>query len=784
MGKRIKEKLAFAIVWVVLSMAADRVPAQNLTIDDFLSLRDSYNRGAALSSNSSPRRSGWELEKRLGDGDNILCELWRIGSTTAASKARLAAGKNSTGEWNLLYWIYDTRLAELFEKSLTDDNYTLFSINESSFEETKVYRRTDYDQCVKVKRLHNTARFNQPERQYIVTLGDSYCSTAENVYLCTADDHELEAGCQSHYTVSGGMITGLYAVTDSVGDTLLTANYREGQREGECRIYRKNGTLRETTHYKNDLLNGEQATYDEKGRKTSSTQWGMGWLSQKWPDGTSTRSFVYFNPLGRWKDSLLYHYDREGRCIEEEFYNIKYDGTPGHHSDRHLAAFRDSTGRDTMLVVNATYASLLPYTAYPDELAWAYYVDATLVADSLDDIAQAKLKGVSDSVMWGATRNGWTDTYSRDTMGRALERTVRSYIEGRIETLRQYAGHREPLPLVHSALFKGRSCTVRNRKGTTLAKGSVRGDRKHGKWQHLTDEKKPRVWKEEYYADGELDSLLTQKLQYDTTTHKWQRIYLTATYDKGTLHGPYELKDSEKLIMQKGDYQRGERHGDWTERTGGDTLWLRHYSNGAKDGTQKLTVGGRTIKTALYQHSLLRELATYDTTGRMSRQFLFDYQHGDIVCRQTTVVGDTTWVKTWRGERYESIGDIDYDNFEQLVDSYVWADMSHTDGERLVHQTGDTSRVYARGRLLRDQHIGQWEFVDYEQAVRLQVKYDDTRGDLLRRERYTDLFGNPYSGRYWYNGDYVNDPPIKEAGENREVSDGLRTHGLGSRTKQ
>lgn len=776
-----EKKFIVCTVFFALLSLASSVSSQDLTIGDFLSLRDQYNQGTMLSSNNSPRRTGWELEQRYGDRGNYICEIWRIGSTTAASQARMVAAKNADGQWSLLYWIYDTKKAESFEKSLTSEGYTLFSVAENSFEETKVFRRTDYDQCVKIKRLRNTARFNQPERQYIVTLGDSYCGDSENTYLCTGEANEHEAGAQSHYTLVGGQIEGLYSVTNTKGDTLMTVTYRDGQREGVCRRYRADGTLYETTLYENDLLNGEQATYDTKGDKVASTSWTMGWNTQKWPDGSKTRRFVRYNQLTRSKDSLLYHYDREERCTREELYNIKYDGTPGHHSDVRFTRFQPDNTRDTMLPVSAVYASLLPDTPYPDELSWAYYIDATLMADTLDSIAQAKLKGVSDSVMWGEIRNGWTEDYSYDTLGRVTERTVRSYIQGRIECLRLYAGRSQ---LLQSATFRGRSCAIHNRKGATLAKGSVRGDRRHGKWQHFTDDKKHRVWKEEYYDNGLLDSLLTQKFEYDTVAGRWRRMSLTARYSKGILHGPYELQDSAKRTLQKGNYQNGEKQGEWIEACTGDSAWIRHYTQGAKNGLQRLTVAGRTVKEAYCTHNLPRSLTIFDTAGQLSQKFLFSYEKNDLVCRQTKVIGDTTWIKTWRMENRESVKWIDYDRFEDLVASTPWLDLSYSDGERIVHKTGDTTKVYARGRLLHDLHLGKWEFVDYNQEVRLTATYDETNGDLLRRERYTDLFGNPYSGSYWYAGGLINNPPYRDKGETREIADGVRAHGLGSRSRQ
>lgn len=765
--------------------------AQNITIADFLTLRTQYNEGKPLTANGIKKPSGWELEKKFGTRENPLCELWRIGSTKASIRARLVAVRGIDRSWNLLCWMYDSTMADAFVSSLKEEGYTDIYSTENRFEATTVYRNSEYDQCVKVKRMRNTARFNQSEFHYIITLGDSFCHDKANVYLCTGEDHDCGGVNKSSYTASGGMIVGPYVVTDSLGDTLMTVNYIDGQREGECRKYRRDGSLCELSNYKNDLLHGEQALFDEKGNKVASTLWTMGWNTQRWPDGSTTRRFVYNNHLGQWKDSLLYRYDSLGRCVEEEFYTIKYDGTPGHfclHQYRHpdIQTSGHPDLRDSLMPTSFAYASLLPTPEYNDELAWSYYIDATLMADTLDSIARESLKGVGDSILWGATRNGWTEDYFYDTLGRLTERNVRSYVRGRIECLRLYSGHKNPLPLLQSATFHGKSCSVRNRKGVTLAKGSVRGDRRHGKWQHFTDDKKHRVWREEYYDDGELDSLLTQRLEYDTTSNRWRRIYLSAYYSKGVLNGPYELKDSSKRTLLKGEYVNGERHGEWIEAGGADSVWTRHYSSGAKNGEQTLSVGDIPVKQLHYTHNLLRNLSTFDTSGHISNQYILTYTDGDIICRHIEVLNDTTWIKTWRINRWENIKNLDHDNFD------IWFRRSlsssngdiFSDGERIVHKTGDTARIYARGILKDDLHLGEWIYVDYDQEVRLRVFYDRERGDLIRREHYTDFNNNPYSGSFWFRSDYIDNPPLPSKGETRTISNGVRTHGLGSHTNE
>ncbi|MBO4752344.1 MAG: hypothetical protein J5526_06310 [Bacteroidales bacterium] len=748
-------------------------------------MRSQYNEGRPLTANGVKKPVNWELEQKFGDRDNPLCELWRIGSTKASIRARIVAVRGIDNSWNLLCWIYDSVFSDRFISSLKDEGYSDIYSTENNFEATTLYRNTEYDQCVKVKRLHNTARFNQSKYHYVITLGDSYCHDKTNVYLCSGNDFECGGLNKSNYTVTGGLIVGLYTVTDSLGDTLMTVNYRDGQREGECRKYRKDGSLLELSYYKNDLLNGEQALFDEKGNKISSTQWSMGWNTQQWPDGSQTRRFIYHNHLGQWKDSLLYHYNAQGFCEEEELYTIKYDGTPGHFSQKNYQPTSFADNPDTALPVRAVHASLLPVPEYPDELAWSYYIDATIMTDTLDSIARESLKGVGDSILWGPTRNGWTEEYTYDSLGRLTERAVRSYVRGRIECLRLYSGHKNPLPLLQSASFHGKSCSVRNRKGVTLAKGSVRGDRRHGKWQHFTDDKKHRVWREEYYADGDLDSLLTQRLEYDTATSKWRRIYLSAYYSKGVLNGPYELKDSSKRTLLKGEYVGGERQGEWIEAYGDDSFWTRHYSMGAKDGEQTLTIGNSIAKRAHYTHNLLRDISTFDTAGYHSNQYTLSYHDGDIICRHTETLGDTTWVKTWRIKHFESIKNLDYDNFDIWFSNALSLGSNgniYSDGERVVYKTGDTARIYARGVLHNDLHFGEWLFVDYDQEVRLRVFYDRDRGNLIRREYYTDFNDNPYSGSYWFSGGYIDNPPTKDEGESRTITNGVRAHGLGSHT--
>jgi antitoxin component YwqK of YwqJK toxin-antitoxin module len=775
----------YAVLAALLLFPVLNASAQDFSISDFLTLRSQYNENRPITANGVKKPTNWELEQMFGSRDNLLGELWRIGSTKASIRARIVAVRGIDSSWNLLCWIYDSIFAERFIESLKYEGYTDIYSTENKFEVSTVYRNSEYDQCVKVKRLHNTARFNQSEFQYVITLGDSYCHDKTNVYLCSGDDFDCGGRNRSNYTVSGGMIVGLYAVTDSLGDTLMTVNYQDGQREGECRKYRKDGSLFELSHYKNDLLNGEQAVFDEKGNKISSTQWSMGWNTQQWPDGSQTRRFIYNNHLGQWKDSLLYHYDAQGHCKEEEFYTIKYDGTPGHFSRKNYQSSTVADKSDTTIPVSATFASLLPIPEYPDELAWSYYIDATLVTDTLDSIASVKLNGVGDSILWGPTRNGWTEDFSYNALGQLTEREVRSYVRGRIECLRLYSGHKNPLPLLQSATFHGKTCSVRNRKGVTLAKGSVRGDRRHGKWQHFTDDKNHRVWREEYYTYGELDSILTQRLEYDTISSKWRRIYLSAHYTKGILNGPYELKDSAKRTLLKGEYTNGERNGEWIEANGADSVWTRNYTMGAKDGEQSLSINGFLAKRVHYTHNLLRDLSSFDTAGYHMSQYSLSYHDGDIICRHTEILGDTTWVKTWRIKHFESIKNLDYDNFDiWFSDALSLGNNKNifSDGERIVHKTGDTSRIYARGVLLNDLHLGEWLFVDYNQEVRLRVFYDQHRGDLIRREYYTDLNNNPYSGSYWFSGSYINNPPIKDTGESRVISDGVRAHGLGSHT--
>ena len=776
------------VTLLLLLSTAHCMKAQEMGIVDFLAQKQNYDAGTPTAQ-STWRAKGWSLEKRIGEATTPLVEIWKRGAEKGATRARLIASKNGNGSYSLMYWIYDEPMAEKFEQSLKDEGYETYMTTENGFEVVKTYRRTNYDECVKVKRMQNTSRFNQPERQYLITLGDSYCASTDNIYICQGEDWENGGVNQCTYTIDGGQIVGTYSVCDTNGNLLEEVNYIAGQREGMGKKYHTNGQLKELANYKSDLLNGETTRYDSLGHIVGSELWEMGWNSHTNTDGTKLRRFVYTNQQARYKDSLCYRYDKEGHCIDEELHCIKFDGTQGHHISRHYKLLKRKGLKDTLLLTSAKYITILPNGGlYPDEYSWTYYIDATLAKDSIDSIAQQRLRGVGDSALWDSSFNGWQIEYSYDEQGKATEREVRSYMCGRLENMRQYAGPTNPMPLLYSASFHGSSCSIHNRKGTLLSKGGVKGDRRHGKWQHFTDNKQHKPWKEEHYNYGELDSLLTQRLIYDTALNRWRPIRLSANYNNGTLHGHYELLDSAKRTLLKGEYLRGKKIGTWIEMQSinpayplvwNDSIWTRNYTDGVSDGVQTLSVAGEKVKVLVYQYGLLRELTTY-TDGYPSKYYRLDYSGKDLICKITSVMGDTTWVKTWHIVQFSPTTESQYDNFD------IWMEHNpsecYTDGLRMVHKTGDTSVIYAKGHLLHDLHIGEWSFNDYSQEVQLKAFYDKSKGDLLRREYYTDFNGNPYSGSYFYNGGYVNDLSLQPDSEVRDITDGVRTHGPGSHT--
>lgn len=756
--------------------------AQDIGIEYFLSLTEAYNETPAMSENEKDSRmpQGWESEYRFcGKNGEILVDVWTLGKKGNLCVGRLLAQRIDSHNYSLRMWLYDEKMADKFVQSLQRVGYTAVSSSENAFVTTTLYQGNVYMRCVKIMKVRNTGRYNAPEWIYEMSLADSYCNDQENSFKCESYDYEDGAAKHCSYGLEGGRIVGEYVVSDSVGNILERVNYITGQREGEGLRYYKNGKIRQRSNYKNDLLNGPQTDYDERGNVLKQQIWDMGWITRKSQDKDNgeiiIKSFLYYNRLHQSKDSIIRVFKSSGELLSEESYCFRYDGLPGFYS---LKLYVDTTRLGF-----SENASITPLERhYPESFNWMYYVSDSTVIDTVSKLIEKVMENVNDSAMRDSLRNGWSTVYHYDKNGNPSEREIRSYILGRLECYRHYVGGKTPMPLHLSASFRNHACVVQDGKGTLLCKGGVKGDRRDGKWQYFTDTKKKKVWKEEYYSCGELDGVCKQTLQKDSVSGKWMPMSLTAHYKLGRLDGEYERLDSTKTVLMKGNYVKGNKEGPWTEVQYDGSVWQMNYHLGARHGKQQLySSKGLLDRILVYETGELRDLTVLSGDGGDIVRYEVEHNGKDYQCRITQTLGDTVWIKTWRLEGFGDLQQIEQNVFDEWIEKQYREHprQVYSDGERLVYKKEDKNVVYAHGNLLKDRHVGDWVFVDYDQEVRLNVTYDNSGSDIIMRERYTDFNGNPYSGTYYYPGGYENTNGDPKKRETRDVENGARVGGFG-----
>lgn len=737
------------------------ISQQLLGVEDFSKLLNDYNNGAA----SLPR--GWDEEFIFSDSIGLSCQVAMLGKTGALCRGRLAAVRLEEGNFSLQYYMYDERLAVAFEQSLTDEGYTMVEAAENLFSEERTYRRSPYDRCIRFVRIQNTARYNEPERLWIATMGDFRCGATQGFQYCASIDHN---GFSHTYSTEGDKIQGPYRIFDTLGHLVFSATYENGQAEGEAYHYTPTGETYITERYVNDLLHGERQVLSPNGSVLSRELWTMGWNTLH-EEGKTISRFTYHNRAKQWKDSVVRIYDSHDRLLEEHLTTT----TP---SQVRLSHKVYKTYKDTSLIVFAEYSTIQqPTSAYSEKYAWMRVLGITEGAlyDTVRALLRNDLRNTNDSLFRDSLANGWTIDYSYDSNGQPTQRIIRSYILGHLEAMRVFAGTGEKMPLHHSAAFRGNLCVIRDSKGKITAKGSVAGDKKHGKWQYFSDPKNKKPYIQCFYHYGELDSLYTQTLSFDSATDSWTPIKLQCHYSLGTLHGEYLLADQNKRVISQGNYLFGKKEGLWKEADSSYT-WTANYKNGLRDGIQSLyTTSDILFRQATFSNDILLSVSEFDTTTNgVISQYKIQRTNQGTFLQHGTVTNDTIRLLTYRIPQHLVIATANPHTLDSIISH------TYTDGAVLVGSASDSTKVYITGTLLRDRHIGTWTYTDYDQEVILQVDYDRNHPDIIRREFYRDLNRQPYSGPYTFHGDLLYN--TKFTPEFRQIDNGERIGGFGKAT--
>lgn len=239
----------------------------------------------------------------------------------------------------------------------------------------------------------------------------------------------------------------------------------------------------------------------------------------------------------------------------------------------------------------------------------------------------------------------------------------------------------------------------------------------------------------------------------------------------------FKLTDSGgHIFYQKGNYIKDKREGKWTEYDeDGKVTATFNYKNGELHGEAVcesiLYCGQYTPKEKKqFKDGKLTELIVYDSLGTntTSKYEIYDEKYNGYKCRYTRYYKDgfisqEYWLKKSNNEK------INHDCFEQMF----WVTTSdlpkndeiegYADGEHKRFNANNQPIV--TGKLHKKDMIGLWTFYYYDQNVKIQSNYAQSK---QTDEKYLKLNGGLYSGTFVH---YDNENGIKEE---RKIKDGLR----------
>ena len=313
-------------------------------------------------------------------------------------------------------------------------------------------------------------------------------------------------------------------------------------------------------------------------------------------------------------------------------------------------------------------------------------------------------------------------------------------------------------------------------------------DEKNGPAKYYDGEGK--VWSEGNWKNGKRDGLWHF---YDNL----ENSDITYSYDEK--NGPAKYYTGDGKVLREGNWKNDKRDGLWryySEDGKGknETTW----KNGLRDGVTRETTDSMTYKRMWKDDKLHGTSWVKDNDQNLIYQF--EYHNGKVVSiidnhtTPTKVVSynrktPTSSVITVMAKGSDSTVMIDCqfdqwisytENFKQFKDDFDSIDgyfnkwkfylgkmwVSHPPyacGDISILNTKNDS-LLCNGKLYRDSKIGKWSFYFHEQGIQMDVMYYNDKDTC---ERYYDLQGNPYSGKFEY---YNNQANVKEV---RKIKDGV-----------
>ncbi len=592
------------------------------------------------------------------------------------------------------------------------------------------------------------------------------------------------------YSLLDDELHGTLRQYQSDGQTLAeVANYKNGLRNGETRLYNLNGKVSEKFNYVDDVKNGPFEIYNENGTLSM-----KGSLVNGLPHG----QVINYNALG--KLDFIAGYDNGKK---EGIYKAYDNGklmVSGKHSNGEPDGRWDYYWKDS-----SNY--------YP--VQWVTFQNGT---------RHGPFREIRhDSVLVGTYKNG------------NLEGDFKAYQPLTLWIFGTPPKNLDEDEILCSGRYRDGLKTghwkFHSRTGVLLYEGDYWNDLKHGEWRYYLErfampngEDVPyagQLYKIENFLNGKLSGR-TERLAYlyqtpvmcDTSIGtvnpldtcfqlEYHKVHEITYYKNDELHGPIEWRNAEGQIVKKGEYRNGQRQGRWLEiqnapldstkvyRIEGnfeadelngyynkydnandallvsgnfindqkDGIWkeffpgtkrvsaLTHYKDGQKTSMKYYNYDGELYLNASYRDGFMTRIEKMDTVqNRLKSRFdIQSFDQGTYVLN-FTVFADSVY--TFQVRYSPGYREPESDPFF-FVGTFSFLKEASPDAVQFDGPSGLTDkngRILAEGAFSNNRLQGEWRYYYHEQNILRLVQYEN---GAIVEERYHRLDSHkPYSGKF------------------------------------
>lgn len=766
---------------VLTILCCSNIYAQKLTLTDLTNLCNKKNWEEV---NQTLRTKGWEYHE---------------------------SSKGNTYQYNTITWSY--------EKSHYDDKasawFYLFTYD--GFPNKITYTVHNQDSYSIIQRSIATTGFKLTDseienNEIISTYANSNYTLKISTRKTTRDDYW--GSSITTYSITLIKKAGIYDLdngkkTDYFYDGKIEAEYTllNGKLNGQLKVYYRNGKIKKIGNFSNGAENGQFKEYDEDGNLTA--EYTM-------KNGKKNGIFKFYEN-GEISSSTIYKEDVKNGQHIEYFYNKETGKLNGKYIGNYLNDEKNDIWKLVYLEDNDKEKTLT-FKTYSNGVKNGAFQkakgDSLIIGNYKNDKLNGTYKVYFDSLrlLFGGVINTDISKLTLITDGNYIDDKE----SGRWKYYDFFSGSLTQEGIYYNGLKTGewkyyyplRTDDVTGETAKyakqlylieTYADGKLNG--KSTRYSFLDEIEVPCP----ETKSEESSEMCTRTVCF--------KILATTNYKNDKRNGAYELKDTINNIISKGFFKDDLKDGEWTERSlepfnpyymytcgNGNVFYKKgSYLKDKKEGKwTEYNEDGKITATFNYKNGELHgdaicesifycgqytpkekkqfkvgkltEVITYDSLGvkPINKYEIYDEKYNGYKCRHTRYYTDGSisleyWVKKRSSEK------INYDCFEQIFLITI-ADIpksdeieGYTDGEYKKNNANNQPLV--TGKLYKNEMIGLWTFYYYDQNVKIESYYTQSR---QTDEKYLKLNGELFSGEFVY---YDNESGIREE---RKIKDGLR----------